>query len=196
MTRGVRGDLRRVVESGPRLAEPQFYNAVAMDPVSSFRGALRTLNQMRDAGVIEQYAIAGAIAIVFWSEPVPTYDLDVLVFLPPAAGPLVSLAPIYRWADEHGYPAEDEHVVIEGVPTQFLPSPNALADEALESAATFDYEGVQVRVVRPEYLIALYSVPEARTPKRRERAAMLLESADLNRGGLDDILRRHDLTLV
>ena len=34
---------------------------------------------MRDEGVIEDYAIAGAMAVLFWVEPIPTYDLDVLV---------------------------------------------------------------------------------------------------------------------
>jgi hypothetical protein len=38
-------------------------------------------------------------------------------------------------------------------------------------------------------------VPEARTAKRRERAAMLLEWPGLNRGRLDDILKRHGLSL-
>jgi len=41
--------------------------------------------------VIEEYAVAGALALVFWTEPVPTYDLDVLVFLPPSVGSVVSL---------------------------------------------------------------------------------------------------------
>jgi hypothetical protein len=57
---------------------------------------------MMAEGVIEEYAIAGAMAIVFWTEPVPTWDLDVLVFLPPTAGPLVSLEGIYRWTSARG----------------------------------------------------------------------------------------------
>jgi len=59
---------------------------------------------------------------------------------------------------------------------QFLPSHSVLADEAIERAATLEYEGVPVRVVRPEYLAALYLEPGARTLKRRERAAALRES--------------------
>jgi hypothetical protein len=47
--------------------------------VTSFEQTLRAINEMKDAGVIEDYAIAGAMALVFWIEPVPTYDLDVLV---------------------------------------------------------------------------------------------------------------------
>ena len=57
----------------------------------------------------------------------------------------------------------------------------------------FDYEGVRVRVVCPEYLIALYLQPEARTQKRRERAAMLLALPTLNRALTDEILHRYGL---
>ena len=45
----------------------------------AFRDALDALNKMKAEGVVEEYAIAGAMAVVFWTEPVPTFDLDVLV---------------------------------------------------------------------------------------------------------------------
>jgi hypothetical protein len=57
-----------------------------------------------------------------------------------------------------------------------------------------DYLGVLVPVVRPEYLIALYLQPGARTAKRRERAAMLMELPTLDRRLVDEILRRHGLS--
>lgn len=160
----------------------------------AFADTLRVLSSMKAEGVIEEYAVAGAMALVFWTEPVPTWDLDVLVFLPAAAGPLIGLESIYRWTSNHGYSIDKEHVIIEGVPTQFLASPGPLGDEAIETAATLDYEGVTTRVVLPEYLIALYLQPEARTAKRRERAAMLLEWRGLDRDRLDAILKRHELS--
>ncbi len=160
----------------------------------SFRTTLRVLNSMKGERVIEEYAIAGAIALAFWIEPVATYDLDILVFLPHKEGGLVSLETIYGWAKARGFETTEEHVVIEGVPTQFVPSPDPLADEAISSAELRDYEGVPVRVVRPEYLIALYLQPGARTAKRRERAAALLEWPELNRTLLDEILDRYGLS--
>ena len=159
-----------------------------------FADALRVLNEMKSEGVVDEYAVAGALAIVFWTEPVATYDLDVLVFLPPSVGPILNLDTIYAWTSKRGYAANAEHILIEGVPTQFLPSPNAVADEAIETAQVLDYEGTPTRVVLPEYLIALYLLPEAKTAKRRERAAMLLEWPGLNRERLDAILTRHGLS--
>lgn len=121
----------------------------------SFAEALRVLNDMKRAGVVEDYAVAGAMALVFWTEAIPTSDLDVLVFLPGDEETIVSLAPLYRWAAGRGYTTQAEHVMIEGVPVQFLPAHNKLADEAIERAETLEYEGVSVRVVRPEHLVAL-----------------------------------------
>ena len=160
----------------------------------SFSNALAAINSMKEAGVIEEYAVAGAMAVLFWSEPIPTFDLDVLVFLPPSPERLVSLQPIYDWARSHRYPAAAEHIVIDDVPTQFVPSPNALSDEAIRTAETLDYDGTPVRVVRPEYLIALFLEPGAKTPNRRERAATLLHWPGLNRALVDDILKRHGLS--
>ena len=148
---------------------------------------------MRDEGVIEDYAVAGAMAVMFWAEPIPTFDLDVLVFLP-SAGPIVSLAPIYEWANKRGYAAEREHVMVEGVPVQFLPAHDELADEAITHAVIRQYGAVPVKVSRPEYLIALYLEGSARTPKRRERAAALRESGAVDDARLQDLMKRFKLT--
>jgi hypothetical protein len=162
--------------------------------MESFEKALRAVNDLKATGIIDEFAIGGAMALIFWIEPIPTYDLDVLVMLPQSTGPLISLDPIYRWASERGYRAEYEHIVIEGFPVQFLPSFGALADDAIRTAADRQYHGLPLRVVRPEYLIALYLVPSARTAKRRERAAALRDSADIDRARLDELMRQFNLT--
>ncbi|MGK2857192.1 MAG: hypothetical protein ACSLFQ_08290 [Thermoanaerobaculia bacterium] len=135
------------------------------------------------------------MAMVFWSEPVATYDLDVFVILPAGGGPLVSLAPVYEWAKARDYAVRQEHIVIGGVPVQVIPAHNALAEEAVREADSVDYEGASVRVIRPEHLIALYLEPSARTRKRLERVATLLESGNVDRARLDAILSRHGLSL-
>lgn len=164
-----------------------------MEPATSFAQALRELNGLKSAAIIEDYAIAGAMALVFWTEPVPTYDLGVLVLLPEQGTPLVSLSGIYEWAAAHGYPADAEHVIIAEVPVQFLPAHGELADEAIETAVTLEYEDVPVRVVRPEYLVALYLESSARTAKRRERAAALLEAPGTDRRLVEDLIKRFGL---
>jgi len=59
---------------------------------------------MKDDGVIEDYAIAGGMAIAFWVEAIPTYDLDVLVI---------------QNDGQRAAPWPAEHVNISGVPVHF-----------------------------------------------------------------------------
>ena len=162
--------------------------------MSNFSEALSAIGRLKEENVILQYAIGGAMALIFWSEPIPTFDLDVLVLLP-SESLLVSLAPIYDWARRNGFREQAEHILIAGVPVQVIPAHNSLAEEAIASAAELDYEGQPVRVIRPEYLIALYLEPSARTRKRLERVAALLEEGEVDRKLLDDVLVRYNLTL-
>jgi hypothetical protein len=61
-----------------------------------FPAALAAVERMKREGVVSEYAIGGAMALVFWTEPVATFDLDVFVLLPGEATLLISLDPIYR----------------------------------------------------------------------------------------------------
>ena len=139
--------------------------------MDSFSDVIRSLNELRQEGIVAEYAIAGAMALIFWTEPTATFDLDVLILLDGPEQTITSLEPIYRWASRRGYEVKSEHVLIKGVPVQFLPAYNDPATEAIRTAASLDYEGVQVRVVRPEYLIGLALDPPAKTARRKERAA-------------------------
>jgi hypothetical protein len=174
--------------------EKGYRNDTYTRPMASFENTLRAVNAMKESGVITEYAVAGAMALMFWIEPVPTFDLDVLVLLPQSEGPIVSLQPIYEWATKQGYTSDLEHILIDGVPVQFLPSYSDLSDEAIQTAVDLQYRGVAIRVVKPEYLIALYLLPSARTLKRKERAAALQESATIDRELLADVMIRFHVT--
>lgn len=160
----------------------------------TFAAAVAAIAEMKRAGVIDEYAIGGAMALTFWAEPTTTYDLDVFVTLQ-SAGLLVSLQPIYDWAAARGYTSSHEHIEIEGLPVQMLPAPNALAEEAIASAAELDYDGQPVRVIRPEYLVAMWSEGSARSAKRRARAATLMEDVEMDRELLEGLKRRYNLSL-
>ena len=131
------------------------------------------------------------MAATFYTEPVLTFDLDVFVLLQSSATGLVSLAPIYDALRTRGYKEEQECILIEGVPVQFLPAYNALIEEALAQAREIDYEGVPARVVRAEHLIAICL--QTGRAKDRARVAMLREQAHLDHELLADILNRHQL---
>ena len=152
---------------------------------------LEILNELEREGAFSSYAIGGAMAATFYTEPVLTFDLDVFVVLSPGTGQLISLAPVYEALRARGYGEEKETVMIEGVPVQFLPAYNALVEEALAQAREIDYEGVSARVLRAEHLIAI-GLQTGRS-KDRARVAMLREQASLDLNLLADILKRHQL---
>jgi hypothetical protein len=95
--------------------------------VASVADVFRVLAQMRDEGVVTDYAIGGATAVLFYAEPTRTYDVDVFALLPSVGQSLlVSLAPVYRWAESQGFTVDAEHVLVHSVPVQILPAYNAL----------------------------------------------------------------------
>jgi len=73
--------------------------------------------------------------------------------------------------------------------TQRLTKSYALPKEAIEQARMHDYEGVPVRVVDPEHLIAM--ALQAGGAARRERAWQLLQSGGVNRQRVRAILDKH-----
>ncbi len=153
------------------------------------------LNTLKATGLVEDYAIGGATAVLFYAEPTRTYDLDVFVLMADATKrPLISLSPFYDWAARRGFSASAEHIMIYGVPVQFLPAHNTLATAAVRSARTLDYEGVPVRVIGPEHLAALAFQAGGR--RRRERAWQLLEEPGLvDRQKFDELIRDHQINI-
>ncbi len=153
---------------------------------------LLVLNELERGGVIERYAIGGAMGATFYVEPLLTFDLDVFVILPQsAAADLLSLAPLYEALRARGYTEEGECVLIEGVPVQFLPAYNSLLDEALREARETSYEDAPTRVVRAEHLIAICL--QTGRDKDRERVRIFREQAELDMSYLASVLQRHGL---
>lgn len=147
---------------------------------------------MRDEGVVREYAIGGATAVLFYAEPTRTYDVDVFALLPSMdqAG-LLALEPVYRWAESRGFTIDAEHLIVHGVPVQILPAYNALVTDAIQTARVHDYQGVSVRVVDPEHLIAL--ALQAGGARRRERAWLLLQAGAADRIRLRALLTAHGI---
>jgi hypothetical protein len=189
MTRLVRPRPGEVSHSLP-VAKPLGY---ASAPVDDFGAALAAVRDLREAGIISDYAVGGAMAHAFWSEPTTTFDLDVFVLLQ-STGILTDLGPIYRWAKDRGYPVVAEHIVIAGIPVQLIPAYD-LASEAVAKAAELDYDGKAVRVITPEYLIAMYLQPSARTSKRLARVGGLLDEGNVDQDLLKELLERYNLEL-
>jgi hypothetical protein len=152
---------------------------------------LKVINRMVKDGVIEEYAIGGAVAAIYYLEPFDTADLDVFVQVKTAENDLMILAPLYDYLTKRGYEAQGEGVYLEGLPVQFLPVFNPLTEEALEQAHTIKFARVATRIMRAEHLVAI--MLQIGRPKDYLRINMFLEQGSLDLKMLEDVLQRHGL---
>jgi hypothetical protein len=153
--------------------------------------ALKVLNELERRGLIERYAIGGGIAALFYMEPLLTFDLDVLVFLPETQGKLITMSPIYEDLRQKGYRAQKETVTIEGIPVQRIPAYNPLVEEAVREATEQRYRKTLTRVARVEHLLAI--MLQTGRAKDVARMTQLLEEAKVDQTRLTQILDRHGL---
>jgi hypothetical protein len=149
------------------------------------------INEMVADGVIENYAVAGAIGAMFYVEPFSTKDLDVFILTP--EDQLVLEIPGLNYLKARGYTEwRNEGIVIEGWPVQFMPVSTALEREAYENAQDKDVDGVRARVVLPEHLVAI--MLQVGRLKDLARVDMFLSQRAVNIEALNDILERHKLS--
>lgn len=150
---------------------------------------IKVIREMQESGVIKTYAIGGGIATLYYIEPTLTYDLD--IFFIPTEEKLDILSPIYRYLEKKGHRADKEHILIEGVPVQFIPVYNELIKEAVENAIESKYRGVKTRILRAEYLLAI--ALQTFRSKDRERVIKFLEETKIDKKYFGKILKKHHL---
>jgi hypothetical protein len=142
-------------------------------------------------GVIEQYAIGGAVAAIFYIEPINTNDLDVFFHVKDESAGLDLLAPLYEYLSDLGYRGKGEAIDIEGWPVQFLPVFNPLLEEAVEKAKEVRFQRTTTRVMQPEHLVAI--MLQTGRLKDHARIAQFMEHEVVDLDRLADILARHGL---
>jgi len=152
---------------------------------------LRAANGLVGAGLVEDWALGGALAAIYYVEPFATYDADIF-FIPKGKGLTAGIPAIYAHLQAQGWQVEHEHLLLRGFPVQFLVA-GGLTEEAVREAERIDYEGVPAKVFRAEHIVAIAaSVGRA---KDKARIEQLLQQADLDKTQLEKILQRHKLKL-
>ena len=154
---------------------------------------ISVINQMTADGVIENYALGGATAVIFYTEPIATEDIDIFVHLKAGGNPLMEFQPIFDYLKDKGYSMKGEHFYVAGFPVQFLPTGKELLDEAIDEANEFQLaEEVIVRVMTPEHLVAV--MLDTGKLKDYLRIGVFLEHKVVNSDELQSILAKHNLT--
>ena len=154
---------------------------------------LSALGDMREAGIIENYAIGGAFAAILHAEPISTIDLDIFFFFTEKQiGPVLSLEKLYEFAKTKGFTFDHEFINIEGWLVQFVESSDSpLWYEAVESADRLTIGNLEANVIGREHLVAMWLL--AGRPKDYQKITMFIDADILDHEKLNDILRRHDL---
>lgn len=152
----------------------------------------RAMNALVAEGVIENYAIGGAMGATFYIEAVQTEDIDAFVFMPVVASGLLDLSPIYAALVRHGGILDREFICFGPWPLQVLPDASPLEAEAIAEALTIDYEDVPVRVFRPEYLCCI-ALKTGRA-KDHLRVRMFLEEGKVDTGRLESLAAKFGLS--
>lgn len=150
----------------------------------------KVINRMNQEGVLKNYAIGGAVATIYYTEPFATKDVDIF-FIPPEKEKIILLTPFYDFLLKKGYKTYKEYIMIGDTPIQFIPATADLEKEAVENTIEVKYRNMSVKILRPEYLIAIFL--KVYRPKDREKLIKLLEQTKINKTFLSNILKKHKL---
>ncbi len=146
---------------------------------------LKTLNQVKEKGIMQDYAIIGGYAVIYHAVPYSTYDLDIGVILRNED----DFHGLYEYFRNKGNKIENVYIYINDMPVQFLPNYiSPLYNEAIQQAHEILVEGVPSKVARVEHLIVM--ALEVFRAKDKYRIIQLLGKADNKR--LNSIIRRFD----
>jgi hypothetical protein len=154
--------------------------------------AIAMVNRMQADGVIDHYAIGGAVGATFYLEPVATLDVDIFVAFHSEPGSLLaSPQSIFDYLKARGGTAQGEYVIIGGWPVQFLPPTGPLIEEALKEAVNMDVDGISARVFTAEHLAGI----ALQTGRAKDKARLLhfIEAGVLDAARFQAILDRHGL---
>lgn len=156
----------------------------------NIKDTIAAINQMQADGIVERYAIGGAVGATFYLEPIATLDVDIFITFRPEAGSLLaSPQPLFDYLKAHGGRMEGEYIVIAGWPVQFLPAADPLVAEALAQAVEKNVNGVSARVFTAEHLAAI----ALQTGRAKDKARLLqfIEAGVLDLARFQAIIARH-----
>ena len=156
---------------------------------------LRVLNELEARGLYSRWALGGAMGLTFYLEATQTEDVDVLVMIPTTPGRmLVDLGPLHAALKERGYAFDGEHVLIEGIPVQFIDvAPGSIEAEALAMAVETSLHGERLRVAPLEHLLAVAIRLQRGKDKVRLAKTFTETPEKVNFDRLEDILARYGL---
>lgn len=154
---------------------------------------VRILDELVGKQIIQDYAIGGATALIYYSSPTLTEDIDVFVHLKPSADALIDFNPIYEYLTrEKGAQVQGQYLIVHGFPLQFLVPYDDLSRDAFERAITVSFKSVKLKLFRLEHLMTI--MIQLRKDKYRERLRIVLKEKSFDERYLEALLKQFNLT--
>ena len=155
---------------------------------------LNTLNDLKDKKLIEDYVIGGGIAVMYYSVPIFTDDLDIFCIFPKSRSIIIDPSPVFQYLKNKGFKIESEdRVNIEGIPVQFLVA-SGLLEEAIKKSVEVKISGVNTKVIKLEYLIA--NMVSLGRPKDISKIDVILSDPEVSydKDLLENIIAKYSLS--
>ena len=149
------------------------------------------LNELKEKNIIEEYVIGGASALLYYSTPHLTEDIDVFISIKQSSK-VISFSSLYNYLKKNYNAKEErEYVLIDNNPIQFLVPEDKLTQEAFNHPNKVKIQGKTLQLFSLEYLIAIMLY--LNKPKYRERLRIVKEENNYNSKKLSDILKKYKL---
>lgn len=149
------------------------------------------INQMQADGVIDIYALGGAMAANLYIDSFPTIDFDFFVSVSGASPALDPLRPRINYLEPLGYKPKGVEFEIEGELVQFIPFPDKLSEDAANNARILEIDDVTFRAFAPEYVVAVM----LKTGRLKDfaRAKMFVDQGTVDMDTLQELIERFEL---
>jgi hypothetical protein len=156
---------------------------------------IRTLDDMVRDGVIEDYVIGGATALMYFSIPnFVTEDIDVFVYLKTRPGStIIDVSPIYNYLiSRKGARVQGDYIFVDGFPIQFLIPYDDVSREAFAHAIRVTPEQMSFKIFDLEHSMTI--MIQLGKEKYAERLRVLIRHRLFDEAKLNFLLEKFSLT--
>ncbi len=123
----------------------------AVDP--DVKAIFAILNECKNSGIIEDYALCGSFGVMNYTEAFATKDFDVCIAI--KSHGIIDLSPIYSAFRQKGYNTFEEQTIIVGNKKLDVLAGDELHNAALRHALPREFDGIPYKVFSPEYLYCI-----------------------------------------
>lgn len=158
------------------------------------QNVIHTLDEMVRDGVIEDYVVGGATAVLYFSIPhFITEDIDIFIYLKSQpASSLIDVSLIYNYLiTKKNARIQGEYIIVDGFPIQFLVPYDELSKEAFANAIPITSENMRFKIFSIEYSMAI--MIQLGKEKYIERVRTLVRHRLFDEKKLESLLEKFSL---